>query len=102
MIPRDRALSLLSPIALLLAWEGAVALGWLNRIFYPPPSEVLVTLADLAASGQLARDVGISLLRVIAGFLLGAVPAIAIGILMGIAAPVRAAVERLLRRQRNR
>lgn len=95
MIPRDRALSLLSPIALLLAWEGAVALGWLNRIFYPPPSEVLVTLADLAASGQLARDVGISLLRVIAGFLLGAVPAIAIGILMGIAAPVRAAVRPL-------
>lgn len=95
MTRRDRALSLLSPLALLLVWELAVASTWLNRIFYPPPSEVLVTLVELAMSGQLVRDAGISLLRVTVGFVLGAVPAIVVGILMGIAAPVRAAVRPL-------
>ena len=55
---RDRWLSLISPIVLLALWELAVALGWLNRVFYPPPSEVFVTLAHLETSGDLGRDVG--------------------------------------------
>ncbi|HMO58314.1 MAG TPA: 1,4-dihydroxy-2-naphthoate octaprenyltransferase [Roseiflexaceae bacterium] len=87
---RDRVLSLLSPLLLLLIWELAVAIGWLNRIFYPPPSEVFITLSNLVASGQILRDAGISLTRVALGFLLGGVPAIVLGLLMGISASIRA------------
>ncbi len=87
---RDRLLSLLSPILLLGAWEAAVALGWLNRIFYPPPSQVSVTLVELAASGQLLRDVTVSMVRVGLGFALGGIPAVALGLLMGISPAARA------------
>lgn len=31
---RNRWLNLLSPLLLLLLWELAVQLGWLNRLFY--------------------------------------------------------------------
>ena len=89
---RERALSLFSPIVLLGAWELAVQLGWLNRIFYPPPSQVFVTLAALAASGELLHHVAVSMARVGLGFLIGGIPAVAVGLLMGISAPVRALV----------
>jgi 1,4-dihydroxy-2-naphthoate octaprenyltransferase len=89
---RNRGLSLLSPIVLLLLWEFAVRVGWLNRIFFPPPSEIFATLSDLIASGRIFRDTGISLFRVGLGFLLGGIPAIAIGLLMGVSPVVRALV----------
>ena len=80
----NRWLSLLSPLMLLALWELAVQVGWLNRIFFPPPSEVFVALGELITTGQIFRDTGISLMRVSVGFVLGAVPAIVLGLLMGI------------------
>lgn len=90
---RNRFLSLLSPVFLLALWELAVRVGWLNRVFYPPPSEVFVTLGQLVADGSLFRDIGVSLYRVGLGFVLGGVPAIAIGLLMGVNPAVRALVQ---------
>ncbi|GAB4112033.1 MAG: hypothetical protein Fur005_14160 [Roseiflexaceae bacterium] len=92
---RHRILSILSPLFLLGLWELAVTVGWLNRIFYPPPSETFNTLGRLIISGDLARDIGISMTRVGLGFLLGSIPAIIIGLLMGIKPAVRAIVRPL-------
>jgi 1,4-dihydroxy-2-naphthoate octaprenyltransferase len=92
----SRSLSVLSPIILLALWELAVQVGWLNRIFYPPPSEVLATLWRLLLNGQLLTDVAISLARVGAGCLLGGIPAIIIGLLMGISPPLRAVLQPLI------
>ena len=92
---RNRWLSLLSPLLLLTLWELAVQLGWLNRVFFPPPSEVFVTLGELIASGRIFGDVGISLVRVGLGFVLGGVPAIIVGLLMGVSPTIRALVQPL-------
>jgi 1,4-dihydroxy-2-naphthoate octaprenyltransferase len=86
----NRWLSLLSPLLLLGLWELAVQLGWLNRVFYPPPSEVFATLGALIRSGEIFRDVGVSLRRVALGFLLGGVPAVVLGLLMGVSPLARA------------
>jgi 1,4-dihydroxy-2-naphthoate polyprenyltransferase len=88
-----RWLSVLSPVALLALWELAVSVGWLNRVFYPAPSEVFATLGDLIASGRIFTDAGISLTRIALGFVLGGIPAVAIGLLMGVNATVRALVK---------
>ncbi len=90
---KNRLLSLLSPLLLLALWETAVRVGWLNRVFYPPPSEVFVTLGRLVADGSLFRDIGVSLGRVGLGMLLGGVPAIVIGLLMGVSPAARALVQ---------
>lgn len=90
-----RLLSLISPLVLLALWELAVAMGWLNRIFYPPPSETLQTLVQLAQSGELFRNVWISVFRVGVGFLLGAVPAIGLGLLMGLSPTIHALIRPL-------
>ena len=92
---RNRGLSLLSPLLLLASWELAVHVGWLNRVFFPPPSEVFVALGKLIASGSIFQDSGISLMRVGLGFLLGGIPAVVIGLLMGISPAVRALLQPL-------
>jgi ABC-type nitrate/sulfonate/bicarbonate transport system permease component len=93
---RDRLISIASPLGLLLAWEAAAQFNLIDTRFFPAPSSVLVTLVQLAQSGELQDDILISLQRLVLGFLLGGIPAIIIGILMGISRPVRAFVEPLI------
>jgi ABC-type nitrate/sulfonate/bicarbonate transport system permease component len=86
---RERLLYLISPIALLVVWQILLMLGFGDRRFVPTPSDIAVRFAQLAASGELAAHVAVTLWRVFAGFFLGAVPAIAVGLLMAMFRPVR-------------
>lgn len=75
-----RALRGLSTIALLLvAWELAVRLGWLDPFFTSQPTAVARTLAEQLRTGELRRNVTVSLLEFLAGFSM----AVALGILLG-------------------
>ncbi|MBI1298290.1 ABC transporter permease subunit [bacterium] len=78
-----RLISIASPLLFLLLWEGLVWANWLDYRFFPPPSTVLAVFVRLLRSGELWNHLSISLLRVLAGFALGALPAIALGLLMG-------------------
>ena len=80
----NRWLSWLSPLLLLVLWEGAVQAGILNRIFVPPPSEVVVALVDGLVDGSLVADVVVSSERIALGFLIGAIPATLLGIWSGL------------------
>ena len=81
---QNRWLSWLSPLLLLLLWEGAVQLSVLNRIFVPPPSEVVVALVDGLIDGSLVADVVVSSERIALGFVIGAAPATLLGIWSGL------------------
>lgn len=87
---RDRIISFASPIGLLLLWEGCVHLGLVDRRFFPAPSSIVAAMIELAQSGALIANVLVSLERLWWGFLLGGIPALALGIVMGISRPVRA------------
>jgi len=93
---RDRILSVASPLGLLLAWELAADTGLIDVRFFPAPSAIISKLIEMARSGELTENVLISLQRIVLGFLLGGVPAIVIGIAMGIWRPVRALVDPLI------
>jgi NitT/TauT family transport system permease protein len=93
---RDRILSVASPLGLLLAWELAADTGLIDVRFFPAPSAIIAKLFEMARSGELTENVLISLQRIVLGFLLGGVPAIVIGIAMGIWRPVRALVDPLI------
>jgi len=93
---RERLMSIASPLGLLLAWEVAAQLGFIDVRFFPAPSTIIVVLIRLAQSGELIENVLISLQRIILGFLLGGIPAILIGITMGISRPVRALIDPLI------
>jgi len=70
------------PLAVLCAWEIAARAGWLNVYLLPAPTAVLRAGAELARSGELARDVGASVQRVLVGFVLAIVTAVPVAVLV--------------------
>jgi ABC-type nitrate/sulfonate/bicarbonate transport system permease component len=86
---RERMLYLISPIGLLLVWQILVELGFGDRRFIPTPSDIAVRFWQLSVSGELAVNLLATLWRVVVGFVIGVVPAIAVGLLMAMSRPVR-------------
>ena len=86
---QERLLYLISPIALLAVWQVLLMLGFGDRRFIPAPSDIAVRFWQLSVSGELALHVAATLWRVFAGFIIGAVPAVAVGLLMAMFRPVR-------------
>lgn len=76
-------LAVVAPLAVLLIWGLGSNLGLIRASILPSPQKVLQTLVSLCATGQMASDLGISLLRVLRGFALGAVTGVVIGCVMG-------------------
>lgn len=66
-------------VALVLAWEGAARLGWLDSFIFSQPSRILRTYRSLAG-GELLYHLGITVQETLAGFLLGA----SLGVLLAI------------------
>jgi ABC-type nitrate/sulfonate/bicarbonate transport system permease component len=93
---RDLYISVLSPLGLLAAWELAAQLHFIDVRFFPAPSSILRALFTIARSGELLDNTAISLQRLFWGFLLGGVPALVLGIVMGISRPIRAFVDPLI------
>lgn len=92
----DRLMSIASPIGLLVAWEVAARLHAIDTRFFPAPSSIAASLVALARSGELLDDTAISLQRMVLGFLLGGIPALVLGVVMGIYRPIRALVDPLI------
>ena len=78
------AVALLFPAALLVLWSASAHFGWLAPQILPSPGEVWAALLDMAHSGDLVRNTGISLLRVVEGFTAGSVIGLLLGIAMGL------------------
>jgi ABC-type nitrate/sulfonate/bicarbonate transport system permease component len=117
MDTKDRLLSIGFPLLLLLLWELAVALRWLDARFFPAPSHVAIALWNLIVKGELLGPfwllpkkvrtgdwaaalkviqeghLWISLFRIFSGFLLGAIPGIILGVVMGMNRTIRVALD---------
>ncbi len=88
----ERLLALCSPLVLLLVWEIAAQVGWLNRQFFPPPSSILGTFLVLWERGVITSALWATTQRVVVGFAFGAIPAIALGLVLGLSRPLRLAL----------
>jgi ABC-type nitrate/sulfonate/bicarbonate transport system permease component len=86
---QERLLYLASPVGLIALWELLLRLGFGDRRFVPAPSDIAVRFYELAVNGELAVHTAVTLWRVLAGFVIGAAPAIAIGLLMAMFRPAR-------------
>src|SRR5262249_7739821 len=108
----ERLLYLISPIALLIVWQLLLEAGIGDRRFMPAPTDIAVRFVQMLGAGEVmcaapfspvacvtsvARWLGngelewhtaVTLWRVFAGFFVGAIPAVAIGLLMAMFRPV--------------
>ena len=87
---KERLLSIFSPFLLLFLWEFLVQVGLLDKRFFPAPTSIVGTFGSLITSGELFRHLQASIARIIIGFLLGAIPALIVGVIMGLSRWVRA------------
>ena len=93
---RDRLLGVGSPLLLLLLWEISARGGLIDVRFFPAPSAIAAQAVVLTASGELWGHLAASLRRLAWGTLLGGIPALLLGITMGLYRPVRAAIDPLI------
>ena len=90
---RERIIAIVSPLALLVLWQ---LLSWakvLDARFVPSPLTIFEGAVVLIRSGALWTHLSASLLRLAAGFILGTIPGIAVGLLMGLSRYVRAGLD---------
>lgn len=92
----ERVIGLVTPLLLLLAWEIAGRFGLIDVRFFPPPSNIVHQIGVLLASGELMTNTLASLRRLALGMLLGGIPALLLGLAMGISRPLRAAIDPLI------
>jgi len=72
------------PILILLFWIIATNLELFSPAILPSISTVFDSFISQLNSGQLIKDIGISLVRVVEGYLIAATLGITLGVLMGI------------------
>lgn len=89
----EALVALVASLLVLGLWEIAARLQLTNPIFLPAPSTVAATFWQMSTEGDLLFHAGVSTLRVWVAFLLSAVLAIPIGILMSSYRIVGAALE---------
>jgi ABC-type nitrate/sulfonate/bicarbonate transport system permease component len=92
----ERLMGIVAPIGVFALWELLADTHLIDTRFFPAPSSIVGTFGTLIQNGQLFANTLISLERLFLGFLLGAIPALVIGLTMGLYRPVRALVEPLV------
>lgn len=80
------------PLAIVLVLEFVVRIGWLPSYQMPAPSEVALTLGELA-DGALWKHISASLLRVLLGFAIGASLALVFAAWVGLSREAEAYLE---------
>ena len=77
-------IALVVPASLFIAWYLASAQGWLPEQVLPPPAYVFATAIEMIASGEIFYHAGVSLQRVVTGFLFGTAAGLALGMAIGL------------------
>lgn len=89
-------ISLIIPILLLCLWEVLATHGVIKETIMPRPSKIGSTLWDLTLKGKLPKDIGISLRRVVLGYVVGSLAGIVLGITFGFFPKVNTAFSLLM------
>jgi NitT/TauT family transport system permease protein len=87
---RRAALTVLPIAAVLLVWELTVRLGLIRALFLPAVSTVLGKFWEVLLSGELLAHFRITVVRMAAGYVIGAGGAVVVGLAIGLSAPLRA------------
>jgi sulfonate transport system permease protein len=82
-------LGLVLPVALAVAWELIVRVGWASGRLAPPPSVIFNEFVELARTGDLQSNTLVTLGRVAAGFGFGVIVATVLGAAAGYSPLVR-------------
>jgi len=92
----ERLMNIVSPLALIGLWELCAQLGFIDVRFFPPPSKIFVVMWNMIQSGLLEKHAWASLQRLFWGILWGGIPALVLGVAMGMFRTLRVIVEPII------
>lgn len=81
---RAMMLRIAVPVGLLVLWEMAVRVGWIEARFFPAPSSLVTEIWRDLLSGKLAVDSSASVVRLISGLAIGVALGVGIGMTMAL------------------
>ena len=88
----DTSLAVATPVVLLALWQLAADANWIDPAIFTPPSGIATAAGTLASSGVLFADLGDTVARLLAGYVIGAASGTVVGLLLGLTRPLRAAL----------
>ena len=86
----NRVIAVVVLVFIVALWQFATSTRLINPLFLPAPSNVLVALWRLTASGELWLHFSASIQRIGWGWSIGTVLGVAFGLLIGLFSPIRA------------
>jgi ABC-type nitrate/sulfonate/bicarbonate transport system permease component len=92
----ERMMNIISPLALIGLWELAARFGLIDTRFFPAPSKVFAVGYSLIENGVLMTNVWASMQRLFWGILWGGIPALILGVAMGMFRTLRMIVEPII------
>ena len=78
--------SIVSILCLLAIWELICQSGVVSSLFLPAPTAIISTLLQMIADGEIGVSLAASLYRILAGFFIGSLVGLAVGLVTGTSA----------------
>ncbi|WP_251547674.1 ABC transporter permease subunit [Limosilactobacillus caecicola] len=97
----DRLLPWLIPVSLVILWQVAVSTKLIDSSFVPAPSAVIAQGVSLWQSGELQKNICISLFRASVGFVIGGGSGLVLGLVNGLSKTARATLDSTVQMLRN-
>lgn len=98
---RERFRGLVLPLIIAVLWEFSSRVGLVDDFVLPPLSGILIDMWFMAIDGILLVHIGVSLLRVLVGFLIGAAIGGGLGIIVGLSAKAESYLDPTLQALRS-
>lgn len=96
-----RFLPWLIPVLLIVIWQIAVTAGWINSKLLPAPLAVVQDGVKLWQTGELPRNISISLYRATTGFVIGGLAGFILGLANGLSKVSRLLFDSTIQMLRN-
>jgi sulfonate transport system permease protein len=100
-LPWERFAPWLVPAGLIVVWQLLSQVGLISTRILPAPTDIVAAAVRLTLSGELLRNVGISLYRALAGFLIGGSIGLSLGVLNGLSRSAENLLDSSLQMIRN-
>ncbi|MBS0530041.1 MAG: ABC transporter permease [Proteobacteria bacterium] len=76
-------------VMVLVLWQGAGSIGWINPLFLPSPLAIGRAMVQLALSGALWKHLSWSIMRIGSGWILGTIAGVIVGFAIGLSSRAR-------------
>jgi sulfonate transport system permease protein len=100
-LPWEQIAPWIVPVGLIVLWQLLSQVGLIPTRILPAPTQIVEAAIRLAGTGELTRNIGISLYRALVGFAIGGGIGLFLGVLNGLSKPAELLLDGSLQMVRN-